>query len=104
MTGPLNQPDIWTDAVASYEAFAEPLTRQFARIALNMAGCVQRGERILDVAAGTGALTLEAAADGARVLGTDFSAGMVQRLSARCAKGARQRLLAPYPFDGLPAA
>jgi len=87
MTGPLNQPDTWTDAVASYEAFAEPQTRQFARVALNLAGGVQWGERILDVAAGTGALTLEAAADGACVLGTDFSAGMVQRLSARLTEG-----------------
>lgn len=83
MTSPLHKPDVWTDAVASYEASAEPHTRQFARIALEIAGGVQHGERVLDVAAGTGALTLEAAANGARVLGTDFSPGMVDRLAAR---------------------
>jgi len=84
---PLHQPNIWTDAVASYEALAEPHTRQFARIALDLVGGVQPGERVLDVAAGTGALTLEAAASGARVLATDFSAGMVERLAARLAEG-----------------
>ena len=80
---PMHQPDIWTDAVASYEALAEPHTRQFARIALDLAGGVTRGEKVVDVAAGTGALTLEAAAVGAQVLATDFSAGMVTRLQER---------------------
>ena len=82
---PRHQPDIWSDAVASYEALAEPHTRQFARIALDLAGGVQPGERVLDVAAGTGALTLEAAASGARVLATDFSAGMATGGSSRLA-------------------
>jgi ubiquinone/menaquinone biosynthesis C-methylase UbiE len=86
-TSPLHRPDIWTDAVASYEALAEPHTRQFARIALDLAGGVQPGERVLDVAAGTGALALEAAAGGARVLATDFSPGMVERLAARLGEG-----------------
>lgn len=82
-TSPLHRPDIWTDAVASYEVLAEPQTRQFARIALDLSGGVKLGERMLDVAAGTGALALEAAAAGARVLATDFSPGMVTRLAAR---------------------
>lgn len=80
---PMHQPDIWSDAVASYEALAEPHTRLFARIALDLVGGVQPGDRVLDVAAGTGALTLEAATAGARVLATDFSPGMVERLTAR---------------------
>jgi len=82
-SNPMHRPDIWSDAVASYEALAEPQTRQFARDALDLAGGVQPGERVLDVAAGTGALSLEAAAAGARVLATDFSSGMVARLAAR---------------------
>lgn len=48
---------------------------------------MQPGERVLDVAAGTGALALEAAAGGARVLATDFSPGMVERLAARLGEG-----------------
>lgn len=80
---PLNRPDIWTDAVATYEARAEPQTRSFARIALDYADGAAPGVRVLDVATGTGALTLGAAADGAEVRATDFSPSVVERL-ARC--------------------
>jgi len=38
--------------------------------------------RVLDVAAGTGALALAAARTGAQVLATDFSPGMVDRIAA----------------------
>ncbi|WP_235562685.1 class I SAM-dependent methyltransferase [Brevundimonas sp. Root1423] len=87
---PMHQPDIWNDAVLGYETLAEPHTRPFARIALELAG-VRPGERLLDVACGTGALTLEAAAEGASVLATDFSPGMVERLAARLAEGGYDR-------------
>ncbi|WP_437304245.1 class I SAM-dependent methyltransferase [Sorangium sp. So ce388] len=73
----------WTAVAASYERWAEPLTSHFARAALSLAGNVARGERVLDVAAGTGALALAAAEAGARVLATDFSPGMVARLRDR---------------------
>ncbi|WP_437965525.1 class I SAM-dependent methyltransferase [Sorangium sp. So ce260] len=73
----------WTDLASSYERWAEPLTVQFARAALSLAGGVEQGERVLDVAAGTGALALAAAEAGARVLATDFSPGMVARLRDR---------------------
>jgi len=82
----MHDPAIWTDAVANYEALAEPHTSAFARAALDFAGGVSPGERVLDVAAGTGALTLEAAADGAQVLATDFAPGMIERLQARLAE------------------
>jgi ubiquinone/menaquinone biosynthesis C-methylase UbiE len=75
--------DVWDEAAADYEAFAEPFTRQFAEAALQLAGGVRPGERVLDVAAGTGALTLSVARDGAQVLATDFSPGMVALLSQR---------------------
>jgi SAM-dependent methyltransferase len=75
----------WTAMAASYERWAEPLTAQFARAALSLAGGVEAGERVLDVAAGTGALALAAAEAGARVLATDFSPGMVARLRERLA-------------------
>ncbi|HZF51021.1 MAG TPA: methyltransferase domain-containing protein [Polyangiaceae bacterium] len=73
----------WTAMAAGYERWAEPLTAQFARAALSLAGGVERGERVLDVAAGTGALALAAAEAGGRVLATDFSPGMVARLRER---------------------
>jgi SAM-dependent methyltransferase len=76
-------PPSWDARVADYEADAEPLTRYFAEAALALAGGVVPGERVLDVAAGTGALTLVAARVGARVLGIDFLPGMIARLSAR---------------------
>lgn len=65
-TSALHRADVWTDAVAGYEALAEPHTRQFARAALDLSGGVAPGERVLDVATGTGALALEAAAGGAK--------------------------------------
>jgi ubiquinone/menaquinone biosynthesis C-methylase UbiE len=93
MTAPsaLHRAEIWTDAVAGYEALAEPQTRRFARDALDLAGGVRPGEYVLDVATGTGALALEAAADGARVLATDFSPGMVDRVAVRLAEAGFDR-------------
>lgn len=73
----------WNAIAADYERWAEPLTSHFARAALSLAGGIAPGERVLDVAAGTGALALAAAQAGARVLATDFSPGMVARLRDR---------------------
>lgn len=86
MAGTTPSQAVWDEAAADYEAFAEPFTRQFAEAALALSGGVAPGERVLDVAAGTGALTLAAARAGARVLATDFSPGMVARLSHRLAE------------------
>ncbi len=85
-TGPTDAPApraTWDAIAADYESLAEPFTRQYAEAALSLAGGVRRGEDVIDVAAGTGALTLAAARAGAHVLGTDFSPGMVARLSSR---------------------
>lgn len=73
----------WSAMAASYERWGEPLTAQFARAALSLAGGLTRGERVLDVAAGTGALAVAAAEAGGRVLATDSSPGMVARLRER---------------------
>lgn len=56
-TSVVHRSETW-DATADYEALAEPFTRQYAETALARAGGVRPGERVLDVAAGTGALTL----------------------------------------------
>lgn len=66
-----------------YEASAERLTGPISRAALEMVGSVGPGIRLLDVAAGTGALSVPAAAKGASVLATDIAPGMVERLKER---------------------
>lgn len=71
----------WDDAAAHYERTAHPFTAQFAEDALARVTLTPE-MHVLDVAAGTGALTLAAARSGAHVLATDFSAGMVARIAA----------------------
>lgn len=71
----------WDDAAANYERTAHPFTAQFAEEALARV-TLTPDMRVLDVAAGTGALTLAAARSGAYVLATDFSPGMVARIAA----------------------
>jgi len=71
--------------VENYEQFAEPMTAAFGAAALALAA-VQRGERALDVAAGTGALTLPLIDIGAEVTAIDISAPMVARLTTRMAE------------------
>ena len=73
--------------VDTYETWAEPLSARLAQVALERTS-VRAGDSVLDIGAGTGALTLQAAALGARVTAIDLAPNMVDRL--------RQRL-APYP-------
>lgn len=74
-------PDHWDTAARHYEETAHPFTTLYAEAALERV-VLGPEARILDVAAGTGALALAAARTGARVLATDFSAGMVARIDA----------------------
>jgi len=73
--------------VATYETWAEPLSARLAQVALERTP-VREGDCVLDIGAGTGALTLQAAALGARATAIDLSSAMVARLTER---------LAPYP-------
>jgi ubiquinone/menaquinone biosynthesis C-methylase UbiE len=73
--------DHWDKAAQHYEQTAHPFTAQFAKAALALVA-VTRESRVLDVAAGTGALALAAARTGAQVLATDSSPGMVARIAA----------------------
>ncbi len=71
------------DFALTYESSAEQLTGPFSQAALAMVGDIGPGVRVLDVAAGTGALSVPAAQAGASVLGTDIAPGMIERLAER---------------------
>jgi ubiquinone/menaquinone biosynthesis C-methylase UbiE len=91
-------PEEWSVIASSYEQAFEGLSSQFAAEALRLLN-LKPGERLIDVAAGTGALSLMAARAGAEVLATDFAPGMVARLRERAAS-ARLSGLAAEVMDG----
>jgi 2-polyprenyl-3-methyl-5-hydroxy-6-metoxy-1,4-benzoquinol methylase len=72
----------WDDIAAGFDEYATPLTTSFAEVALQRVH-LRSGLRFLDVAAGSGALSLPAARLGAEVLATDISPAMVELLEAR---------------------
>ncbi|WP_257306682.1 class I SAM-dependent methyltransferase [Geothrix campi] len=72
----------WGAIAPEYEQAFEGLSTQYATHALQLLD-LRPGERVLDVAAGTGAFSLQAARVGAEVLATDFAPGMVARLRER---------------------
>ena len=75
------KPDHWDTAAEHYEKTAHPFTARYAEAALARVALTPQS-RVLDVAAGTGALALAAARTGAQVLATDFSPGMIARIAA----------------------
>jgi ubiquinone/menaquinone biosynthesis C-methylase UbiE len=75
------KPDHWDAAAQHYEKTAHPFTARYAEAALSRVALTP-DSRVLDVAAGTGALALAAARTGAKVLATDFSPSMVARIAA----------------------
>ena len=72
----------WDQIAAGYDAFVTPTHLWLGNEGLRRAG-LRPGMRFLDVAAGSGALSLPAARLGARVLATDLSPAMLERLKAR---------------------
>ena len=74
--------DAGQNRATGYDQFATQLARSLAEEVLGRAG-LRPGERLLDVAAGTGALGLPAARFGAQVLATDIAPAMIERLEAR---------------------
>lgn len=74
--------DAWNSIAAGYDEFVTPMHMWLANEALRRAD-LRSGMRFLDVAAGSGALSIPAAQLGARVLATDISPSMLERLTAR---------------------
>lgn len=74
--------DAWDGIAARFDEFTTPLTAAFGDEILDQIDLTP-GVRLLDVAAGSGALALPAARRGAHVLATDISPAMVERLRTR---------------------
>jgi ubiquinone/menaquinone biosynthesis C-methylase UbiE len=71
----------WDSIAAGYDEVATPLATRLAEDALRLVD-VGPGTRFLDVAAGSGALSIPAARLGGQVLATDISPAMIERLQA----------------------
>jgi ubiquinone/menaquinone biosynthesis C-methylase UbiE len=74
--------EAWDAIAGGYDRYVAPQEVELATEALRLVG-LQPGDRFLDVAAGTGGLSLPAARLGAVVLATDWSPAMIERFEAR---------------------
>jgi ubiquinone/menaquinone biosynthesis C-methylase UbiE len=74
--------EAWDRIAPGYDEYVTPTHMPVASEGLRRAG-LRPGMRFLDVAAGSGALSIPAARLGARVLATDISGVMLDRLAAR---------------------
>jgi ubiquinone/menaquinone biosynthesis C-methylase UbiE len=72
----------WDSIAALYDEHVAPGESELATAALRLAG-LTAGDTFLDVAAGTGGLSLPAARLGAKVLATDWSPKMIEHFNAR---------------------
>jgi len=82
MLSPDQIPEKWSNIACVYERAFEKLTTQFSEEAVRLLD-IKPAETVLDVATGTGSLSLVAAKSGADVLATDFAEGMIKRLDER---------------------
>lgn len=76
----------WDKVADEYERRVQPLTGSFAAPLLDLVGGPLADAEVLDVACGTGALALEAARRGARVMACDGSPKMVAITAGRAAE------------------
>ena len=74
--------EAWDAIADGYDEHVAPQEVDLATEALRLVE-LEPGEQFLDVAAGTGGLSLPAARSGARVLATDWSPAMIERFEAR---------------------
>lgn len=72
----------WSRIATGYDEYVTPTHLSIATEGVTRAG-LRPGDRFLDVAAGSGALSIPAARLGAEVVATDISPVMVERLQAR---------------------
>jgi ubiquinone/menaquinone biosynthesis C-methylase UbiE len=75
-------PEAWDAIAEGYDRYVAPQELELANEALRLLE-LEPGERFLDVAAGTGGLSLPAARLGAQVLAIDWSPAMIERFEAR---------------------
>lgn len=74
--------EAWDAIAEGYDRYVAPQEAELANEALALVG-LKPGQRFLDVAAGTGGLSLPAARLGAKVLATDWSRAMIDRFNER---------------------
>lgn len=79
---PAQARDAWDAIADGFDQHITPRSMAFGERALDRLS-LGPGTRVLDVAAGTGALAVPAARTGAEVLAVDIAPGMVRRLDAR---------------------
>lgn len=79
---PENIRDAWDGIADGYDAFVTTTHFRLGNEGVRLAG-LRSGMRFLDVAAGSGGLSIPAARLGAQVLATDVSSVMMERLAAR---------------------
>lgn len=82
-TGPQAAPkEAWDAIAADFDRYVTSRESDLATQALRLAG-LKAGHRFLDVAAGSGGLSLPAARLGARIVATDWSPRMIEQFHAR---------------------
>jgi ubiquinone/menaquinone biosynthesis C-methylase UbiE len=74
--------EAWDAIAALYDEHVAPGESELATAGLRLAG-LRAGDTFLDVAAGTGGLSIPAARLGAKVLATDWSPKMIKHFNAR---------------------
>lgn len=72
----------WEDIARGFDEFVTPQSTELGTQVVNRLG-LQPGTRLLDVASGSGALSIPAARAGADVVAVDLAPGMTERLDAR---------------------
>ena len=82
MSNPLAIASTWDNVAFDYAEVTAPFFANFAEKALN-AVSLERGSRVIDIAAGPGTLALLAAERGHVVTAVDFSPAMIGELNAR---------------------
>ena len=87
------RPESWSDGADGYQEHFAAYTSLYADEVLDLAG-VGPGTELLDVAAGTGAVSVRAAERGARVTSTDFAPGMVEVAARRLREGGHEDAVA----------